>query len=99
MALICDEPKISIRSGSVVQYRTFCNSDPPRLVAVWNECFTERGAPRLSSNTLLERYVLAKSIFDPAGLILAEIDGECAGFVHAAMSQYPFNTQPIGVTC
>lgn len=83
----------------MVQYRTFRNNDPPHLVAVWNESFTDRGAPRLTSNTLLERYVLAKSIFDPRGLILAEIDGECAGFVHAAMSQHPFNPQPVGVTC
>src|SRR5690349_5537076 len=69
------------------------------MVAVWNECFTQRGAPRLHSNTLLERFVLSKPIFDPQGVILAEKDGECAGFVHAAMSQAPTNRERIGVTC
>jgi ribosomal protein S18 acetylase RimI-like enzyme len=83
----------------VVQYRTFLNTDPPRLVAVWNETFTQRGAPRLSSNNLLERYVLGKTIFDPQGLIIAEVNGECVGFVHAARSQYSFNPRPVGVTC
>ena len=84
--------------GTVVQYRTFRNTDPPHLVAVWNETFTQRGAPQLCSSTLLERYVLSKSIFDPHGLIIAEENGQCAGFVHAGMSQHPFNTQSIGVT-
>ena len=83
----------------MLEYRTFRNTDPPHLVTVWNEAFTERGAPRLNSNTILERYVLAKSIFDPHGLIVAEKDGTPVGFVHAALSQNPFNTQPVGVTC
>jgi ribosomal protein S18 acetylase RimI-like enzyme len=83
----------------VVEYRTFRNTDPPRLVAVWNKTFIRRGAPPLTSNNLLERYVLAKTIFDPNGLIVAEVDGECVGFVHAAMSQHPFNPQPVGVIC
>jgi ribosomal protein S18 acetylase RimI-like enzyme len=83
----------------VVQYRTFRNTDPPRLVAVWNESLTQRGAPRLHSNNLLERYVLAKPIFDPHGLIVAEENGDVVGFAHAGMSLHPFNPQPVGVTC
>ena len=83
----------------MVEYRTFRNTDTPRLVAVWNEAFTHRGAPRLANNTLLERYVLSKPIFDPAGLFVAEQHGECLGWAHAAMSQNPFNTQPVGVVC
>jgi len=83
----------------VVDYRTFRNNDTPRLVAVWNETFVNRGAPRLTSNNLLERYVLAKSIFDPQGLILAEVNGECVGWAHAAMSQHTLNPQPVGVVC
>ncbi len=83
----------------MVEYRPFRNTDPPRLATVWNETFTQRGASRLSNNSLLERYVFSKTIFDRQGLIVAEVDGQCAGFVHAAMSQYPFNAQPVGVTC
>jgi ribosomal protein S18 acetylase RimI-like enzyme len=82
----------------VVEYRTFRNTDPPRLVAVWNETFTQRGAPRLANNMLIERYVLAKSIFDPKGLFVAEDAGACVGWAHAGMSRNPFNTQPVGVT-
>ena len=83
----------------MVEYRTFRNFDPPRLVAVWNEALNPPGAPRLPNNTLIERYVLAKSIFDPKGLFVAEVAGECVGWAHAAMSSNPFNTQAVGVTC
>lgn len=87
------------RGRIVVEYRSFRNTDPPHLVAVWNEALPTRGAPRLVSSTYLERYVLAKSIFDPQGLIVAEENGERLGFVHAGMSLNPFNTTPAGVTC
>ena len=82
----------------MVEYRTFRNTDPPHLVAVWNEAFPQRGAPRLATSTLLERYVLGKSLFDPQGLIVAEDNGVRVGFVHAAMSLNPFNPRPVGVT-
>jgi ribosomal protein S18 acetylase RimI-like enzyme len=83
---------------NVVEYRTFRNTDTPRLVAVWNETFTQRGAPRLANNTLFERYVLSKPIFDPKGLMLAESNGAIVGWAHAALSQNPFNTNKVGVT-
>ena len=81
----------------MVEYRTFRNTDTPRLVAVWNESIVNRGAPRLVNNTTLERYVLAKPIFDPRGLFVAESNGVVIGWAHAAMSLNPFNTQPVGV--
>jgi ribosomal protein S18 acetylase RimI-like enzyme len=83
----------------VVEYRTFRNTDTPRLVAVWNESFTNRGAPRLVNNTMLERYVLAKPIFDPKGLFVAEVNGAVVGWAHAGMSLNPFGTQAVGVVC
>ena len=83
----------------MVEYRTFRNSDTPRLVAVWNEAFKHRGSPQLANNTLIERYVFAKSIFDPKGLIVAESNGAVVGWAHAAMSGNPFNAQPVGVVC
>ena len=82
----------------MLDYRTFRNTDPPRLVAVWNEAFNQRGCPRLPSNTLLERYVLGKIIFEPKGLFVAESNGVVVGWAHAAMSRNPFNTQQVGVT-
>ena len=34
----------------------------------------------------LERFVFCKPQFDPAGLFVAEEDGQCAGFAHAGMA-------------
>lgn len=70
---------------AVVHYRSFRNTDPPRLVEVWNEAFPGRGAVALRNSTPLERFVLARPYFDPAGLILAEEDGRCLGFAHSAV--------------
>ena len=67
----------------MLEYRTFRNTDTPRLVSVWNEAFPNRGSPRLVNNTLLERYVLSKPIFDPQGLFVAESNGGVVGWAHA----------------
>ncbi len=69
----------------VVDYRSFRNTDPPRLVEVWNQAFPGRGAVSLRSSTPLERFVLAKPYFDPTGLILANEDNVCVGFAHSAV--------------
>jgi ribosomal protein S18 acetylase RimI-like enzyme len=69
----------------VVHYRKFRNTDPPGLVSVWNDVFAGRGAVRLPNSTPLERFIFAKPYFDPTGLIVAEIDGQCIGFGHAAL--------------
>ncbi len=73
----------------MVQYRTFRNTDPPRLVEVWNDTFTGRGAALLPNSTLLERYVFGKQQFSPHGLILAFEEQTCVGFAHAALSPEP----------
>lgn len=86
----------------MVQYRTFRNIDPPHLVEVWNEAFTGRGAVILRNSSPLERFVFAKPIFDPAGLILAEENGACLGFAHAALApceQYSSVPGPVGIVC
>ena len=70
----------------MTEYRTFRNTDPPRLVEVWNQAFPGRGAVGLRTSTPLERFVLAKTYFDPAGLILAIEDATCVGFVHAGFA-------------
>ena len=69
----------------MLSFRTFRNTDPPRLIEVWNEAFPGRGAVTLRTATPLERFVLSKPYFDPAGLILAEENGACVGFAHAGM--------------
>ena len=83
----------------MVQYRTFRNTDPPRLVEVWNEAFTNRGAAYLPNTGLLERYVLAKPTFDPAGLFVAEDEGRCVGFGHAGLAPVGGEGPLAGVVC
>jgi ribosomal protein S18 acetylase RimI-like enzyme len=73
----------------VVQYRGFRNTDPPRLVGLWNECFSGRGAVRLRNSAPLEQQLFAKWYFDPAGLIVAEEDGVDIGFAHAGFGPGP----------
>jgi ribosomal protein S18 acetylase RimI-like enzyme len=63
--------------------RPFRNDDPPKLAAIWNDAFTGRGTYPLRSLAALERCVFSKPYFDPAGLIVAECEGEPVGFVHA----------------
>jgi ribosomal protein S18 acetylase RimI-like enzyme len=86
----------------VVHYRTFRNTDPPGLVQVWNEAFTGRGAVRLHTATPLERFVFAKTYFDPAGLIVAEEEGRTVGFAHAGFGTCKDSATLVpgaGVTC
>ncbi len=67
----------------MIHYRPFGNFDPPRLVDVWNESLTTRGAAALRSPTLLEYFVFAKPYFDPDGLIVAADDAKLIGFALA----------------
>lgn len=64
----------------MIQYRTFRNADPPGLLNIWNEACTGRGAAFLTTNLLLEFFLLAKPFFDPAGLIVATEEDVLVGF-------------------
>jgi ribosomal protein S18 acetylase RimI-like enzyme len=68
----------------LAKYRTFRNTDPPLLAALWDATFVGRGAARVYTAALLEHQVFAKPYFDPEGLIVAE-DGAVGvvGFAHA----------------
>jgi ribosomal protein S18 acetylase RimI-like enzyme len=86
----------------VAEYRTFRNDDPPGLVTIWNEAFTERGAVQLRHSAPLERHIFSKPYFDAAGLVVAVQDGVRVGFGHAAFG--PNSTESglsyeKGVTC
>jgi ribosomal protein S18 acetylase RimI-like enzyme len=63
----------------VTRFRTFRNGDPPGLLRIWNEAFSGRGSVPLRSTSLLEYFLLAKPYFDPAGLLVAEDDGDLVG--------------------
>jgi ribosomal protein S18 acetylase RimI-like enzyme len=86
----------------VIHYRSFRNTDPPGLVEVWNDALTGRGAVRLRNASPLERSAFSKGFFDPSGLIVAEEEGRCIGFVHAGFGSAADGAQldlHSGVTC
>ena len=89
-------PRRVERPSPVIQYRTFRNSDPPALVELWNECFTNRGAYPLRNPALLEICVFSKPYFDPAGLIIAEESGHVIGYAHAGFGP---NQAENGMSC
>jgi ribosomal protein S18 acetylase RimI-like enzyme len=67
----------------VIEYRTFRNSDPARIVALWNGCPLGRGAATGVSVDAFETLNFAQPYFDREGLILACAGAEIVGFVHA----------------
>jgi ribosomal protein S18 acetylase RimI-like enzyme len=67
----------------VVEYRRFRNTDPPRLLEVWNDALRGRGAVALRTSTPFERHAFAKPFFDPDGLIVAADGPHVVGFAHA----------------
>lgn len=64
-------------------FRTFRNSDPPKLVEIWNRSHLGRGSVSPLTIAEFDSLVLAKLYFDPRGLILACQDGDPVGFIHA----------------
>jgi ribosomal protein S18 acetylase RimI-like enzyme len=67
----------------VYTFRTFCNSDPPRVAEIWREQPPQRGVAQPVTANLLEQLVFSKPYFDPRGLILAFAGDMPVGFVHA----------------
>lgn len=69
----------------VISYRAFRNSDPPRLIQLWQECQLGRGAAENLRPDAFEAVNFSKTYFDRRGLILAFDDetGNLVGMVHA----------------
>jgi ribosomal protein S18 acetylase RimI-like enzyme len=67
----------------MLTYRTFRNTDPPKLASIWRSRAGQQALAQPISVDLLEQYVFAKLYFDYHGLILACDDGEAVGFAHA----------------
>lgn len=86
----------------VIRYRTFRNSDPPQLAALWRSAAQAHANWRPLSSSLFEEYVTSKPYFDSAGLIVAESDGKPAGFAHAGFGPTPDGStlsSNVGVMC
>lgn len=66
----------------MISYRAFKNSDPPRLLALWNQCVHGRSFGVPTCVDPLEQLLFSKPYFDRRGLIFA-LDGErVIGFIH-----------------
>ncbi|WDI42040.1 hypothetical protein [Bremerella sp. P1] len=70
----------------MIVVRPFLNSDPPKLVELWNHQPISRGLAQPMAVTLLEAQVLAKPYFQPKNLLIAEIEGKLAGMAHLVLS-------------
>lgn len=68
----------------MTSYRTFRNTDPPRILALWNrQSAVSRGFGKLSGCDQLEHLIFAKPYFDRNGLILACDGDRIVGICHA----------------
>lgn len=66
----------------MITYRPFLNTDLPGIINVWKQQRPQRAIAQTMFANQMERCVLAKPFFDPAGLILA-LDGDTVlGFIH-----------------
>lgn len=87
----------------MIEYRSFRNSDPPLIAAIWNCQLPLRGRiPRVRPNFLAE-HIFGKPYFDRNGFILATFEGQPVGFAHAsfgpAADQDELNHQAGVVSC
>ncbi|MEE8452454.1 MAG: GNAT family N-acetyltransferase [Thermoguttaceae bacterium] len=90
----------------MLTYRTFRNTDPPVITAIWRSRIGQPGLAHLVSPELFEQLVFAKLYFDYEGLILAYDDDRPVGFAHAgfgpkeARNESPGEISPeLGVVC
>jgi GNAT superfamily N-acetyltransferase len=67
----------------VYQFRSFRNTDPPRLVDIWRDQPSQRGIAQPVTAGILEQFIFSKPYFDPSGLILALENDKPIGFAHA----------------
>ncbi len=67
-------------------YRSFHNSDPPRLHQLWHSCALGRNAAEGFSCDVFELFACSQPYFDRDGLILAIDENRVVGFVHASFA-------------
>lgn len=74
------------RNPRSVQYRSFQNSDPPRLHQLWHACALGRNAAEGFSCETFELFACCQPYFDREGLIVAADGNRIVGFVHAGFA-------------
>lgn len=95
----CPPPTLLAPAIALTQIRPFRNDDAPALTALWN-----RAAPASASASTVARllsvhefdaHVIGNPCFDPAGLLVAECQGQIAGFAHAGFGPESPGTRPL----
>ncbi|MBN2295190.1 MAG: GNAT family N-acetyltransferase [Pirellulales bacterium] len=88
--------------AAMLEFRTFCNSDPPLLAEIWRSRGSIRGIPCKITPELLEQFVFSRPYFDYEGLILAFEGGRPVGFAHAGFGPnrtHDAISTELGTTC
>ncbi len=86
----------------MLNYRAFCNTDPPVLTAIWRSRSDQPGLMQPVSPDLFEQLVFAKLYFDYQGLIIARDDDRPVGFAHAGFGPNESGDRlstELGLTC
>ena len=86
----------------MLRYRSFRNTDPPRIIEIWQSLAGQPGLYQPLSIDLLEQIVMSRLYFEPEGLILAWDDDRPVGMAHAGFGPSEeenwINTE-LGTTC
>ncbi|MCC6125108.1 MAG: GNAT family N-acetyltransferase [Pirellulales bacterium] len=86
----------------MISFRSFCNTDPPAIAAIWRSRAEQLGLSRAASPDVFEQLVFSKPFFERAGLILAFEEGRPVGFAHAGFGANENNSgisTALGTTC
>ena len=86
----------------MLTYRTFRNTDPPAITALWRSRAGQPGLVQPVTVDLLEQLVFSRLYFDYGGLVLAYDDGQPLGFAHAGFGPNlaaNWISTEAGVTC
>jgi ribosomal protein S18 acetylase RimI-like enzyme len=73
-------------------YRTFRNTDPPAVAAIWRSRAGRPGLVQPVSTAMLEQFVFGKLYFDYRGMVLAFAGQEPVGLGHAAFGPNPLRS-------
>ncbi len=73
----------------MARFRTFRNTDPPHLLRLFKQAGPGRAFANPESTHALELSVFGLPYFDPAGMIIAEDEGEVIGFAHGGFGFLP----------
>jgi GNAT superfamily N-acetyltransferase len=79
----------------MISIRSFRNTDPPIMAAIWRSRAGQLGLLPSVSPDVFEQLIFSRLYFDPAGLFFAFEDGEPIGFAHAGFGP---NDKPSGIS-